>query len=120
MIIIKKKFRSLFLCVMCAGLILLILLQFFWIRENFETTDTSTSTSTTTTTTAADTTSSSSTTTANTTTSTSTSKSSKSSKNSKASSKPTTITCGRGKNIKKVTGINPKCPTGFTAKKSST
>jgi hypothetical protein len=30
--------------------------------------------------------------------------------------KATTITCVKGKTIKKVTAVNPKCPTGYTKK----
>ena len=35
---------------------------------------------------------------------------------SKASKKATTIICVKGKIIRKVTAINPKCPTGFKKK----
>ena len=31
--------------------------------------------------------------------------------------KQKTITCAKGKVVKKVTGVNPKCPTGYTVKK---
>ena len=31
-----------------------------------------------------------------------------------ATKKKSTITCFKGKNIKKVTAINPKCPKGYT------
>jgi hypothetical protein len=30
--------------------------------------------------------------------------------------KATTITCVKGKTTKKVTAVNPKCPTGYTKK----
>jgi hypothetical protein len=30
--------------------------------------------------------------------------------------KATTITCVKGKTIKKVTAVNPKCPTGYKKK----
>jgi hypothetical protein len=80
-------------------MLLFLLLLIFTKRENFE--DTVTSDSTT-----------SGTTTSGTTTSTKTTKSGKT-----VAVKPTTITCGKGKTTKKVTGVNPKCPTGFTKKK---
>jgi len=34
----------------------------------------------------------------------------------KATTKKTTITCVKGKTTKKVTGVNPKCPSGFKKK----
>ena len=33
-----------------------------------------------------------------------------------AATQKTTVTCIKGKTVKKVTGINPKCPSGFKKK----
>lgn len=37
-------------------------------------------------------------------------------KSQKFNSKPTTISCFKGKNVKKITAVNPKCPAGYLKK----